>query len=168
MSDPILTPEMLAGYRSVAATYDPADPNQGDVARWMIGTAKIVVALAEEVARVTAERDEAREELRVQRANFAALGTAASGVVWEEAVVAAERAAVVAWLKADRHVCRACLDEGLTLAADAIERGEHRKETPEEREQMDQIKRLEAEGHRWHCARRMVWGDGECECKERP
>lgn len=26
------------------------------------------------------------------------------------------------------------------------------------------IEELEAEGHSSHCARRQVWGDGECEC----
>ncbi len=25
---------------------------------------------------------------------------------------------------------------------------------------------LEAEGHTLHCARRITWGDGECECSE--
>lgn len=28
-----------------------------------------------------------------------------------------------------------------------------------------EIKRLERGGHSYHCACRIVWGDGQCECK---
>ena len=28
----------------------------------------------------------------------------------------------------------------------------------------ERIKKLEKEGHTYHCACRQVWGDGECEC----
>lgn len=32
-------------------------------------------------------------------------------------------------------------------------------------EEWTQISELEKQGHHPHCARRMVWGDGECECE---
>jgi hypothetical protein len=31
----------------------------------------------------------------------------------------------------------------------------------------DEVEALEKSGHTNHCAARMVWGDGECECKRR-
>lgn len=30
----------------------------------------------------------------------------------------------------------------------------------------NEIAALEADGHTYHCAARMVWGDGVCECKK--
>ena len=30
-----------------------------------------------------------------------------------------------------------------------------------------QINKLTKEGHTEHCAKRMTWGDGECECHKR-
>ncbi len=31
----------------------------------------------------------------------------------------------------------------------------------------DEIERLEKDGHTYHCARRIVWGDGQCECRKK-
>lgn len=33
-------------------------------------------------------------------------------------------------------------------------------------EDAEEIARLERDGHSYHCACRLVWGDGECECKK--
>jgi len=33
-------------------------------------------------------------------------------------------------------------------------------------EDEDEITRLERDGHTYHCACRIVWGDGQCECKQ--
>jgi len=33
-------------------------------------------------------------------------------------------------------------------------------------EELKQIQELEKQGHSPHCARRQVWGDGECECRK--
>lgn len=34
------------------------------------------------------------------------------------------------------------------------------------REDAEEIARLERDGHTYRCACRIVWGEGECECKE--
>jgi len=34
-----------------------------------------------------------------------------------------------------------------------------------EEDEVDRIMRFEKAGHTFHCACRLVWGDGECECK---
>lgn len=34
----------------------------------------------------------------------------------------------------------------------------------EEQENLKEIDRLKSEGHSYHCACRIIWGDGECEC----
>ena len=34
----------------------------------------------------------------------------------------------------------------------------------EEKEELVKIKKLQEAGHPKHCAKRQVWGDGECEC----
>ncbi len=31
----------------------------------------------------------------------------------------------------------------------------------------DEIERLQKDGHTYHCACRIVWGDGECECRKK-
>lgn len=36
----------------------------------------------------------------------------------------------------------------------------------EEKESLENIERLVGEGHTHHCACRMTWGDGECECNK--
>ena len=35
----------------------------------------------------------------------------------------------------------------------------------EEADNLKEIKRLQENGHSQHCACRIVWGDGECECE---
>ena len=37
----------------------------------------------------------------------------------------------------------------------------------DEKENLDKIGQLRLEGHTHHCACRLVWGDGECECQVR-
>ena len=34
-----------------------------------------------------------------------------------------------------------------------------------QKEDEEEIKRLEDEGHTYHCSCRLVWGDGQCECE---
>lgn len=36
----------------------------------------------------------------------------------------------------------------------------------EESDNLKEIKRIESNGHSYHCACRQVWGDSECECAE--
>lgn len=38
------------------------------------------------------------------------------------------------------------------------------EETDEAYRRLDELREG---GHSYHCAARMIWGDGECECKER-
>ena len=41
------------------------------------------------------------------------------------------------------------------------------REQKEDYAQLEEIKTLIKDGHTDHCAKRMVWGDGECECKKK-
>ncbi len=40
--------------------------------------------------------------------------------------------------------------------------------TEQNREDQKKIKQYIRDGHTEHCAERLVWGDGECECKAFP
>ena len=56
-----------------------------------------------------------------------------------------------------------CHPDGLTFfLTNRIEQMVQTEDTIWDKEE---IKRLVVEGHTYHCACRIVWGDGQCECK---
>lgn len=55
----------------------------------------------------------------------------------------------------------------ITNTKDREETKEELKEmaTEEDKEDKEEVERLQIEGHTYHCACRIVWGDGQCECE---